>query len=67
MCAVASAFIAMKSSLSTVLKDSDDLCSEWMRKIVASDAFIGMGVLGYVVVVAFGVGRGLDLVLGVCW
>ncbi|KAB8300548.1 hypothetical protein EYC80_000708 [Monilinia laxa] len=64
MCAVASAFIAMKSSLSMVVKDSDDMCSEWMRKIVASDEFIGMGVLGYVVVVAFGVGRGLDLVLG---
>ncbi|EMR83306.1 hypothetical protein BcDW1_8131 [Botrytis cinerea BcDW1] len=67
MCAVAYAFIAMKSSLHTIVKDSDDVCSKWMRKIVASDGFIEIGVLGYVVVVAFGVGRGLDLVLGVCW
>lgn len=67
MCAVAYAFIAVKSSLHTIVKDSDDVCSRWMRRIVASDGFIEIGVLGYVFVVAFGVGRGLDLVLGVCW
>ena len=67
MCAVAYAFIAVKSSLHTIVKDSDDICSRWMRRIVASDGFIEIGVLGYVFVVAFGVGRGLDLVLGVCW
>lgn len=67
MCAVASAFITLKSSLSMILKDSDDLLSKWMRKAIASDEFIGIGVMGYVVVVAFGVGRGLDLVLGACW
>ncbi|KAF7958152.1 hypothetical protein EAE96_003714 [Botrytis aclada] len=67
MCAVAYAFVAMKSKAYTIVKDSDDICSKWMKKIVASDQFIEIGVLGYVFVVALGVGRGLDLVLGVCW
>ncbi|KAF7906980.1 uncharacterized protein EAF01_004567 [Botrytis porri] len=67
MCAVAYAFIAIKSSLYTIVKDSENICSKWMKRIVASDGFIEIGVLGYVFVVAFGVGRGLDLVLGVCW
>lgn len=67
MCVVAYAFIRVKSSLSMLVQDSDDLWSKWISKIVASDEFIGLGVLGYGVVVALGVGRGLDLVLGVCW
>ncbi|KAF7864377.1 hypothetical protein EAF04_006511 [Stromatinia cepivora] len=67
MCGVAYALIAMKSSLSMMVNDLDGLCSKWVKKVVASDEFIGFGVLGYVVFVAFVVGRGLDLVLGICW
>ncbi|CAD6447270.1 ff3a7622-aec5-4e73-beb9-2cd87f7afa6c [Sclerotinia trifoliorum] len=67
MCGVAYMLIAMRSSLSMMVNDSDGLCSRWMKKFVASDEFIGIGVLGYVLIVAFVVGRALDLVLGICW
>lgn len=64
MCGVAYALIAMRSSSSMIVNDSDGLCSRWMKSFVASDEFTGIRVLGYVVVVAFVVGRALDLVLG---